>query len=205
MTKDERQAAIDALNKIIQARQTSNEGPMPGLPPIPPGKQKIDIDIDPELTEIAPNNQSDSGDMPNIKINDPDNVLKNQKQQSVKTDNKNNQNQQQNPDNNEGAQGEQGDQQGSKNDSDNDKEENGAGSGSGSNKDDEDSKDSDGSGEDSDDEDKTSKGKDDDKKHTEDYRTAWNEIMDRFDKDEISEADLANLINQIKNGDISSL
>jgi len=75
MTQEERKAAKEALAAILKARAMSQipAGPGGGGIPIPPGL-KVDVDVDPDLLEPKTTSNGDNG--PKMKINDPDNVLK---------------------------------------------------------------------------------------------------------------------------------
>lgn len=73
---DKRQAIMDAIEAIITANTPGNIGP--GLPPLPAGNKPIDIEVDPEL--FKPESKQSSMPPQNLKINDPENLLGQQKQ-----------------------------------------------------------------------------------------------------------------------------
>lgn len=66
-TGEKKQAALDALNNILQAKS-----PKPEMPPMPPG-DPIDIDLDPDLDN--PYDEFPSEDQDDVDIEDPDHVL----------------------------------------------------------------------------------------------------------------------------------
>lgn len=202
MTNEERQAAKDALTAILQARAIARLGQSigPGGMPTPPPGTEIDIDIDPNL--LDPEVDMPEGDDSGIQINDPDNVLKdkeqNQKQSgrsksgkgSSKSDGGNS-----NP-GNPGGSSDSG--SGSSDSGEDTSDKQGDKGGSKSDKGDKGNNDDKG--------DQGDKGQGDKQEDTgADYAAAWNEIIDRYDNDEITEAELQRLINEISRGNIDSI
>lgn len=71
MTDEQKQAALDALETIMKARQAGS-----GLPDGMP-KQDIDLEIDPEL-DMPKSHDGTGADLDDFNIDDPDGLLKQQ-------------------------------------------------------------------------------------------------------------------------------
>lgn len=146
MTEEEKKAALDALQAILSARQKI-EGTGGGLPPM---SGPITLPVDPELLSPTQKNKESNQ---NIQIEDPDNVLEQQKEnQSKEGENQPKDDQTSQNGNNTNSTGEE-------------------------------------------------------KKPMspeEAYAAGWNEIMDRFDKDEISIEDLQDLLSKLKKAKIGA-
>lgn len=229
-TKDQRQAAIDALMDLIHGR---NDLGGDGMPPL---QGDATIPIDPRLNKP----QSLMGDVSDMNINDPDNVLDklkptfidNQMPQNQQSGNGNGNSQQQKGSKQDQGQsgdtGQQGGDQGDQGDggqNDNGQGQNGNGqsnqqgqgdqqngqSGSGNGNDQQQGSQSGQSGS-GNSQQQNGQNKDDQNgkgngscssKQAGDYVDAWNDIMARFDRDEIDKAELIDLMNRIKSGEIS--
>lgn len=171
---DKRQAIIDAIKAIQKARKMY--GHKPGE--LPPGR--FPIEVDPQLDEPKHNTTNDLLQQ-DVQVEDPDNVLQQQKDEKQKR---------------------QSSQNGQKNNPPNNKHN------------DEPSEDeldepSDDLNNESEDESSNNQGKESGKKQSDDldpdYIAAWNEIMDRFDNDNVSEQQLAQIISAIKAGRLTSI
>ena len=212
-TKDQRQAAIDALMDLIHGRNDLGGGG--GMPPI---QGDVTIPIDPRLNKP----QSLTGDMSNMNINDPDGVLNKikptfidnqmpQNQQSSGNGNQQQNGSQQDP-GQSGDSGQQGGSQGAGDQQDGDQGDGGqngnsqgnqqgqgnqqngqSGNGNGQDK----------NGQNQQGQNNQGSGNGNNNKPAEDYIEAWNDIMTRFDRDEIDKAELVDLMNRIKSGEIS--
>lgn len=232
LTKDQRQAAIDALMDLIHGR---NDLGGDGMPPL---QGDATINIDPRLNKP----QSLTGDMSDMNINDPDDVLgkmqptfiDNQMPQKQQSGDGNGNSQQQKGSKQDQGQsgdndqqgGDQGDQgNGGQNDNSQGQNGNGqsdqqgqgdqqngqSGSGSGDGNDQQQGSQS-GQSENGNSQQQNGQNQQDQKskgngscssKQAGDYVDAWNDIMTRFDRDEIEKAELIDLMNRIKSGEIS--
>lgn len=205
-TKDQRQAAIDALMDLIQGRNDLGGG---GMPPL---QGDAAIPIDPRLNKP----QSLMGDMSNMNINDPDDILSkmkptfidNQMPQSQQGSGNGNQ-QQNNSQQGQNQQGQQSGDQGDGGQNNNGQGQNGngqsnqqgqgnqqngqSGSGNGQDQNGQNQQGQNGQG----------AGAGNTNKPADDYVDAWNDIMTRFDRDEVDKAELIDLMNRIKSGEIS--
>ena len=184
---DKKQAALDAIQDIIKARLASKMGGMSGGP-----GGEIDMDIDPDLN--TPQAQGMQQPPSNIEINDPDGVLDQQKQNHPQKKQGGSQGQQsQQSQQSNGQQsgessgesdesGEAGEQQGQQSKGQSGQQSSGK-SNKGSAGGEEDKK-----GLSQDDIDNL--GKQETGKPSDDFVKDWNEAMDKFDKDDVSDEDL---------------
>lgn len=78
LTPDQRQAAIDAIKAILEARDMSTGGGSLPIGGFPIGTQEIDLPIDPDLLQPKYKTPDDLGnsDDTEFEINDPDHLLK---------------------------------------------------------------------------------------------------------------------------------
>lgn len=189
INSEKKQAALDAIQDILNARNAGGNFSMPS-----PGGE-FDIDVDPALN--TPSGKNPNPDDSNLEINDPDGVLqqvkqnKQNQQQSKPQETKNSQSQknsnnQQSGSQQSGEKQDSGEQSSSSDDSDSKSSDNKSGSKS-------DKKSSDKSnGE--------ARDKQEDKlKKSDEYVKDWNETIDKFDKDEVSDEDLDKALADEKN------
>lgn len=191
---DKRQAALDAVQDILKARLASAMG-QAGMPGGMGQGGEIDMDIDPELNTPEANSPQGGG---NVEINDPDNVLK-QKKDNQKQSGGNQQQKSQQSSSSKQDSGQSSNGGSSSGDSAEDGEDGEDGN------DQQDGKSSKGSkGDKQDKEDKGSSSGDDDGKpdqlkKSDEYVKDWNDAIDKFDNDETSNEELEKQIKDKNN------
>ena len=191
---DKRQAIIDAIKAIQEARKMY--GHTPGE--LPPGS--FPIEVDPQLDEPKHNTTNDLLQQ-DVQVEDPDNVLQQQKDEKQKRQSSQNgqkNNQPDNKHNDEPSEDELDEPSDDLNNESEDESSNNQGKESGKKQSDEPGEQGDGPKN----EDESDESSDD---LDPDYIAAWNEIMDRFDNDNVSEQQLAQIISAIKAGKITSI